>query len=554
MTAASWVVLMASLMSLGFTVGHNHSGETDTYHVSVGRLFLLRCLFADAHTKVTWSREGRHDQSLPTGVEVRDGLLWFLPVQVSHNGSYTCEKRGMTGSSRITFGVSVSNKECPDPPETISIIRGVNEGLPCKQKEIFRLKNTRKIRWMKECHPVEGQRKRVSVDENGLMRLSAASEQDAGTYTCLVDINLDGKMYTAARSIQLNIKNNTFIAKPEVMFPKGKVVVVEEDTRVQLECLAYVGYSEDNETFMYWTVDGADTEDYEELSESWNYTRVSGKVFGRSTLSISKVRRQFLNVPISCYVSNLVGHKVGVMWLKEADRSALYTSLALCLVASLAVLAVMAAFLFFKVDLVLAYRKLLRRFSKQQAPDGKLYDAYVSFLHPDSLSSAETAMLALQILPEELEKKHGYSLYIRGRDDCPGEAVHDVIAARVRQCRRLIIILSPEIKSSADGKSEEEPLYENQNELCYEQNVGLYDALIQNEPQVILVEMGDSTVDYSCLSESLRYIKRKQGALTWKKPSVESHKLSRVSSNRNFWKNLRYHMPSVPAGTLQTFV
>nr|AGL76512.1 type I interleukin-1 receptor [Epinephelus coioides] len=230
MTVAGWVVLMAALMSLGFTVGHNHSGETDTYHVSVGHLFLLRCLFADAHTNVTWSREGRHDQSLPTGVEVRDGLLWFLPVQVSHNGSYTCEKRGTTGLSRMTFGVSVSNKECPDPPETISIIRGVNEGLPCKQKEIFRLKNTRKIRWMKECHPVEGQRKRVFVDENGLMRLSTASEQDAGTYTCLVDINLDGKMYTAARSIQLNIKNNTFIAKPEVMFPKGKVVVVEVDT------------------------------------------------------------------------------------------------------------------------------------------------------------------------------------------------------------------------------------------------------------------------------------------------------------------------------------
>lgn len=55
------------------------------------------------------------------------------------------------------------------------------------------------------------------------------------------------------------------------------------------------------------------------------------------------------------------------------------------------------------------------------APDGKLYDAYVSFLHPDTLSSAETASFALHILPEELENQHGYSLYIRGRDDCPGE-------------------------------------------------------------------------------------------------------------------------------------
>lgn len=55
------------------------------------------------------------------------------------------------------------------------------------------------------------------------------------------------------------------------------------------------------------------------------------------------------------------------------------------------------------------------------APDGKLYDAYVSFLRPDTLSSAGMASFALHILPEVLENQHGYSLYIRGRDDCPGE-------------------------------------------------------------------------------------------------------------------------------------
>lgn len=71
----------------------DHSGETDTYHVSVGHLFVLRCPRVDAHTNVTWSRGERHNLMLPSGVEVRDGLLWFLPVQMSHNGSYTCEKR-----------------------------------------------------------------------------------------------------------------------------------------------------------------------------------------------------------------------------------------------------------------------------------------------------------------------------------------------------------------------------------------------------------------------------------------------------------------------------
>lgn len=56
------------------------------------------------------------------------------------------------------------------------------------------------------------------------------------------------------------------------------------------------------------------------------------------------------------------------------------------------------------------------------APSGKLYDAYVSYLHPNSRSTA-SALFALQILPEKLETQHGYSLYIRGRDDSPGEGL-----------------------------------------------------------------------------------------------------------------------------------
>ncbi|XP_070694240.1 interleukin-1 receptor type 1-like [Pempheris klunzingeri] len=473
---------------------------------------------------------------------------------MSHNGSYTCEKRGKTGLLRLKYGVSVSSERCPDPPETISMTRGVSEVLPCKQSEIFRLNNTRNARWMKNCRPVEQEEESFSVDEDGFMRLSSPSERDAGIYTCLVDVTLDGREYTAARSIRLTINNllsDTVFAQPEVVFPQQEVVVVEVGMRAELKCLAYIGFSEDNETLIFWTVDGDYSEDHKELHHSWKFTRNRGTVYGVSTLSISNVRRRFLNVPFCCHIMSPVGEEVGELRLQEADRSGLHTSVALCLTASLALLALAAAFLFFKVDLVLAYRKLMRHFSKQQASDGKLYDAYVSFLHADNVSLAETASFALQILPEQLEEQHGYSLYIRGRDDCPGEAVADVIAATVRQCRRLIIILSSEAKSSTEGKTEDVPLCDNQNQLCYERKVGLHDALTQNDLRVILVEIG-GPVDYSGLPESLRFIKRKQGALKWKKPSDGTHKRRTLRSNRNFWKNLRYHMPSVPAGQHQT--
>jgi len=70
------------------------------------------------------------------------------------------------------------------------------------------------------------------------------------------------------------------------------------------------------------------------------------------------------------------------------------------------------------------------------ASDGKSYDAYVSFLQSDNLSLDKAATFALQILPEELEQKHGYSLYIRGRDDCPGEGQEQTLVISQAICNK----------------------------------------------------------------------------------------------------------------------
>ena len=53
--------------------------------------------------------------------------------------------------------------------------------------------------------------------------------------------------------------------------------------------------------------------------------------------------------------------------------------------------------------------------------DGMLYDAYVSYQYSGEGRSSEVVTFALKVLPEVLEKRHGFSLFIRGRDDSPGE-------------------------------------------------------------------------------------------------------------------------------------
>lgn len=69
------------------------------------------------------------------------------------------------------------------------------------------------------------------VDDDGFMRLPPVSEREAGKYTCLVDISVDGRKYTAARSIQMTISNGMYCSslEPEVSpdcFSDGEIFIV----------------------------------------------------------------------------------------------------------------------------------------------------------------------------------------------------------------------------------------------------------------------------------------------------------------------------------------
>uniref|UniRef100_A0A8B9HAG5 TIR domain-containing protein n=1 Tax=Astyanax mexicanus TaxID=7994 RepID=A0A8B9HAG5_ASTMX len=184
--------------------------------------------------------------------------------------------------------------------------------------------------------------------------------------------------------------------------------------------------------------------------------------------------------------------------------------------------------------------------------DGKLYDGYVSYSHGNYKSMS----FALKILPEILEDHLGYKLFISGRDELPGGAVHDVIADAVKKCRRLIIVLGS--RSSTEhlslNNNEREcypPLSDptqttNLNLDPYEWSVGLYDALVKGGLKIILVQVGGE-VDEAQLPESLRYIRRTQGILRWKQDYI-------TKPSGRFWKQLRYRMPLVQKVKLNAVV
>ncbi|XP_068536237.1 interleukin-1 receptor-like 1 isoform X8 [Anas acuta] len=98
------------------------------------------------------------------------------------------------------------------------------------------------------------------------------------------------------------------------------------------------------------------------------------------------------------------------------------------------------------------------------------------------------------------------------------------IEKRIQKSRRLIILLTHQLL--------------NCKEFAYDQHVALYNALIQNNTKVILLEM-ERMETYETLQESLKYIIKKQGTVKWK----EQHTVHPQSSNSKFWKCVRYLMP-----------
>ncbi|XP_036401664.1 interleukin-1 receptor type 1-like [Megalops cyprinoides] len=455
--------------------------------------------------------------------------LLFLPVEISDSGYYICKSSGPSEDEEITMLLLVESSLCPPHSDIKSAKPGTNDRLICGQEDIFTLNQTAEITWLKDCNPLGFHTERI--------RFSNVTTRDAGNYTCMITFSFEGKLFHASRTILLDVKKEPPLTDPTVIEPRNETIKVEPGEKAEFKCTVFVGRDEgsETETSVYWTVNNSLIDNYEQLKHSTSFEMKDQGLYGYSSLFISEVRPEFLHVPFSCIVCSPVHRDRGVVWLVPANHRDFHINLIICMAVPVVITGAVMYHVF-KVDIVLALRGLRPLVASKTDADGKLYDAYVSYLHSEALCSPR---FCLQVLPAVLERQHGYKLFIRGRDDLPGEGVHDVISNAISRSRRLIIVLS------ATNSSEEDPedpvlLDQNQNEdqPDFERQIGLYDALIQNSLKVILVEIGKD-IDYSLFPESVRYVKQKQGALRW----TPTHGSPTAPPNYRFWKYLRYCMP-----------
>ncbi|KAK1797684.1 hypothetical protein P4O66_008047, partial [Electrophorus voltai] len=474
---------------------------------------------------------------------------------------------GHHGYLEKQFSISVANRTCPLVSSNIHKIywkKGLNLPINCTfdhMKRMLQLDQHYKVSWQKGCTPLN--------KNNHVLRLNRLSESDSGNYTCLANFTQAGHVYTAARTFQVFVTVPGPVPQsPIVVKPKHETRIVKVGLRYDLNCRVFIQTEDVSETFVYWLVNYSHTEEFPELSELHSWCEQEGSAsYCQCNLSLD-VHTEFLHVPFTCVALNSKGKDNGTVILLPASEGELYGGLAL--LTSFIILALgLLIFHLFKVDLVLSYRNCSPCLQRQN--DGKLYDAYVSYPHGNDENTSSVTNFALRILPKVLEDDLGYRLFISGRDELPGAAVHDVIAEKVGKSRRLIIILSSQAfkrptDSTTTGLShvpaehlslsnDARTIYPDLSDLNgmkalnwgpYECWVGVYDALIKGHLQVILIQL-EGEVDVSLLPESLRYISHTQGILRWKQDYS-------TKPNGKFWKQLRYRMPPVRKAKLAAIV
>ncbi|XP_032878014.1 interleukin-1 receptor type 1-like [Amblyraja radiata] len=345
-------------------------------------------------------------------------------------------------------------------------------------------------------------------------------------YTCSLEFVHFDRRFNVTQTMELKIELIKLI-QPELMNPKNNTIQARLGSELNVTCEAHLGSGNLQMYGLSWM---NIPKDNLRIKQGPKFRKKgTGPTFIiRRTLIISKIIEEDFQTKFDCVAHNSLGYGNTFLKLSRQSPDGIYDVITVFIPLIFGFLACFAIYVIFKVEIVLWYRDSFA--SPKIVHDGKTFDAYVIYPRSEnkgSLDKCNSSYFALHILPQILEEKYGYKLFIYGRDELPGQAAAEVIEDNIRSSRRLIIILT--WKPSADDQA-----YSG-----FERQVGLFEALIRNEIKVILIELEK----FDCLNDfpaSIRHIIQKNGTIKWK--SYETSKPNAACSR--FWKQVRYKMPA----------
>ncbi|KAM6438385.1 interleukin-1 receptor-like 1 [Rhynochetos jubatus] len=508
------------------------SMTSETFDAMEGEALVIKCPRWSSSVKITWYHTNTNklipEEEEGSRIFSLKRFLWFLPTSREDSGNYICVIRFSNNRTK-SFNMSVHvhpYKQGVCFPSQIRYPNDTGRGkIVCPTIDNY--ENATIVQWYKDCKPLQGERYQ---QEEKFIFINSPRKEDDGYYTCQFIYTHKGNVFnvSATRVFISEAKHSPL--PPQILFPRDKdVIEVELGASLSLKCWARLGIKKQPVAVVTWDVDNSPVKylHFPRFHEKTHFFEGREKeYYSETTLHITEIKKEDLQANFTCVAVNEMHNTKVTVTLQLKAPCEVGVPNILLIVGSLVLLVAIAVSIIlyqsFRVDIVLLYREIFPHYSVKD--DGKTYDAYIIYPRSHTNEANFVEYFVYQIMPDILENKCGYKLCIYGRDIYPGEDTANAIEMRMQKSRRLIILLTHQLINC------EEP--------AYDQHIALYNALIQNDAKVILLEM-ETIGTYETLQESLRFIIKQQGTIKWK----EQHTVHPQSFNSRFWKQVRYHMP-----------
>ncbi|XP_055985268.1 interleukin-18 receptor accessory protein [Sorex fumeus] len=453
----------------------------------------------------------------------KDTTLHFLTIGMNDSGLYICRptmRRPQDKACCISTVLEVKNKTSETCMNTVShkqdLVIGKFGSIYCPCVSNRRDAKISNMTWYQNGRHIFTQTVNPFSDEY-------IFDEHEGMYTCdhTQSDNATSWIVRAVVQVRTIVKDTQH--KPNILDPIGETLDVELGKPLTLNCTVQFDFQKDFKPILKWYIKDSDQEVEETTSETRSV--LSTKEFDRikRTVFLKEVTQSDLHKKFICFAQNSIGNVTRSIQLK-AKKGVVFIYILLSTTMGLAGVFMTCAFLYiYWIEIMLLYRTYQNK--DETVGDEKEFDAFISYakwnsLESEASSSLSEEHLAVNLFPEVLENKYGYTLCLLERDVAPGGAYAEDIVNIIKKSRRGIFILSPKYINGPG-------IFELQAAA----NLALNDQTIK----LILIKfcpLKEPVVVPHLVKKALKVLP----AVTWRGSKS-------VPPNSRFWTQMRYHMP-----------
>ncbi|XP_059199144.1 interleukin-1 receptor-like 1 [Centropristis striata] len=525
--------------------------DEDEYNVLEGEAFYFVPYVVDIpdipDDNITWYKKNIQTENITTdenkNVHYHGGALFFLNLHTEDSGFYTARHTLPSGECYNYYLKLEVFKASPTTIEKLLYgeIEDSNESkkVPCPSP----VKDTCKmlggnLSWNKDNKPLEG---RNEAD----LRIYNATKDVEGIYTCICTWTHNNTQYKSSGSRRVKHQESYAHEVLTIISPTNKEQFGDEGVGIKLNCSVVCGINVKDHCDAHWMINGNtfhQIEGYNQTTETVNESP-SMKTISTAILTIEKVSAKDFKSEFECVGVGFFEVKSTTSTLKQRSQGWIIPLVvgAACLL----LFCVFAALLVkcFVTDLTLCFRRCFPQSSCKK--DARVYDAYVIYQMQSENKFTEDTLcqFVTNILPSVLEEKCGYRLFIQGRDDVPREDRVELVEDRIKQSKRLMVILAP--GSGSENESTDQLLVSPKTPVIggFDWQVGLHNSLFKKKTNVILIQLGNpGPQGYTDLPADMQHLILKSSPIRWPLGLQSS-----ADWNSRFWKRIRYLMPARPA-------